>query len=190
MKSQQVLEAINEAKKNNQKAFGFLFDNFWDYLYNYLLKKNNNEDQAEDIAVQTFAKAFDKIETFNPKYTFETWLITISNNLQIDQHRKENLKNKIDSASYDDKVITQVQDGNPSPEDLLIITQNLSDLLLKIKTLKTEYKAIIRLRYFEELSYKEISERLSLPLNTVKVTLLRAKKILSLKITSNEEQIK
>ena len=77
------------------------------------LKKNNNEDQAEDIAVQTFAKAFDKIETFNPKYTFETWLITISNNLQIDQHRKENLKNKIDSASYDDKVITQVQDGNP-----------------------------------------------------------------------------
>ena len=75
MKSQQVLEAINEAKKNNQKAFGFLFDNFWDYLYNYLLKKNNNEDQAEDIAVQTFAKAFDKIETFNPKYTFETWLI-------------------------------------------------------------------------------------------------------------------
>jgi RNA polymerase sigma-70 factor (ECF subfamily) len=114
-------------------------------------------------------------------------LTTISNNLQIDEHRKEKSKNKIDSAAFDQQAITQVQDGNPSPEDLLISTQNLSNLLLKIKTLKTEYKTIIRLRFFEELSYKEISERLDLPLNTVKVTLLRAKKILTSKITNHEE---
>ena len=187
MKSEEVLEAINAAKGKNQKAFGFLFETYWDYLYNYLLKKNGNEDQAEDIAVRSFAKAFDKIETFNPKYTFETWLTTISNNLQIDEHRKENTKHKIDSAAFDQQAITQVQDGNPSPEDLLISTQNLSNLLLKIKTLKTEYKTIIRLRFFEELSYKEISERLGLPLNTVKVTLLRAKKVLASKIINHEE---
>ena len=118
MKSKEVLEAINAAKKNNQKAFGFLFETYWDYLYNYLLKKNGNEDQAEDIAVRSFAKAFDKIETFNPKYTFETWLTTISNNLQIDEHRKEKSKNNIDSAAFDQQAITKVQDGNPSPEDL------------------------------------------------------------------------
>ena len=114
-------------------------------------------------------------------------MTTISNNLQIDEHRKEKSKNKIDSAAFDHQAITQVQDGSPSPEDLLISTQNLSNLLLKIKTLKTEYKTIIRLRFFEELSYKEISERLELPLNTVKVTLLRAKKILASKITNHEE---
>jgi len=139
MKSEEVLQAISAAKGKNQKAFGFLFETYWDYLYNYLLKKNGNEDQAEDIAVRSFAKAFDKIETFNPKYTFETWLTTISNNLQIDEHRKENTKYKIDSAAYDHQAITQVQDGNPSPEDLLIITQNLSNLLLKIKTLKNTF---------------------------------------------------
>jgi RNA polymerase sigma-70 factor (ECF subfamily) len=174
MKPEAVYEAINLAKTNNQKAFGYLFESFWDYLYSYLLKKTGNEDQAEDIAVRTFAKAFDKIHTFNPSFKFETWLTTISKNIQIDQHRKQNSKNEI-------------QDGNPSPEDLLIITQNLSDLLQKIKTLKREYKTIIRLRYFEELSYKEISERLELPLNTVKVTLLRAKKVLAQEITKNEE---
>lgn len=187
MEAQAVLEAITLAKTNNQKAFGYLFESFWDYLYNYLLKKTGNEDQAEDIAVRTFAKAFDKIETFNPKYTFETWLTTISNNIQIDEHRKKNTKNKIDSALYDEMTASQVQDNNPSPEDLLIITQNLSDLLLKIKTLKHEYKTIIRLRYFEELSYKEISDRLELPLNTVKVTLLRAKKVLALRITNHDQ---
>lgn len=187
MKAKAVLEAIHLAKTNNQKAFGYLFETFWDYLYKYLLKKTGSEDQAEDIGVRTFAKAFDRIETFNPKYTFETWLITISNNIQIDQHRKEKTKNKIDTTAYDERVVTQVQDNNPSPEDLLIITQNLSDLLLNIKTLKIEYKTIIRLRYFEELSYKEISDRLELPLNTVKVTLLRAKKVLAQKITNHEE---
>ena len=187
MKAKDVLDAIHLAKTNNQKAFGYLFETFWDYLYQYLLKKTGNEDQAEDIAVRTFSKAFDRIETFNPKYTFETWLITISNNIQIDQHRKEKTKNKIDASAYDDRVVTQVQDLSPSPEDRLIITQNLSDLLLKIKTLKTGYKTIIRLRYFEELSYKEISDRLELPINTVKVTLLRAKKVLAQKITNHEE---
>ena len=187
MKANDVLDAIHLAKTNNQKAFGYLFETFWDYLYQYLLKKTGNEDQAEDIAVRTFAKAFDRIETFNPKYTFETWLITISNNIQIDQHRKEKTKNKIDASAYDERVVTQLQDLSPSPEDRLIITQNLSDLLLKIKTLKTGYKTIIRLRYFEELSYKEISDRLELPINTVKVTLLRAKKVLAQKITNHEE---
>ena len=187
MKAKDVLDAIHLAKTNNQKAFGYLFETFWDYLYQYLLKKTGNEDQAEYIAVRTFAKAFDRIETFNPKYTFETWLITISNNIQIDQHRKEKTKNKIDASAYDERVVTQVQDLSPSPEDRLIITQNLSDLLLKIKTLKTGYKTIIRLRYFEELSYKEISDRLELPINTVKVTLLRAKKVLAQKITNHEE---
>ena len=187
MKAKDVLDAIHLAKTNNQKAFGYLFETFWDYLYQYLLKKTGNEDQAEDIAVRTFSKAFDRIETFNPKYTFETWLITISNNIQIDQHRKEKTKNKIDASVYDERVVTQVQDLSPSPEDRLIITQNLSDLLLKIKTLKTGYKTIIRLRYFEELSYKEISDRLELPINTVKVTLLRAKKVLAQKITNHEE---
>jgi RNA polymerase sigma-70 factor (ECF subfamily) len=187
MKAKDILDAIHLAKTNNQKAFGYLFETFWDYLYQYLLKKIGNEDQAEDIAIRTFAKAFDRIETFNPKYTFETWLITISNNIQIDQHRKEKTKNKIDASAYDERVVTQVQDLSPSPEDCLIITQNLSDLLLKIKTLKTGYKTIIRLRYFEELSYKEISDRLELPINTVKVTLLRAKKVLAQKITNHEE---
>ena len=94
MESEAIQEAINLAKSNNQKAFGYLFETFWDYLYSYLLKKTRNEDQAEDIAVRTFAKAFDKIDTFNPSFTFETWLTTISRNIQIDQHRKKKSKNK------------------------------------------------------------------------------------------------
>lgn len=186
MNSEAILEAVNKAKDNNQKAFGFLFETFWDYLYRYLFKKTKNENQAEDIAVRTFAKAFDKIETFDPKYSFGTWLTIISKHIHIDQHRKEISKNQLDILSYNKETHSSIEDESPSPEDLLIKTQNLSFLLQKIKTLKEDYKTIIHLRYFEELSYKEISIRLNSPLNTVKVTLLRAKKILFEKIKADE----
>ena len=67
MKSQQVLEAINEAKKNNQKAFGFLFDNFWDYLYNYLLKKTIMKTRQKTLLFKLLLKHLtrSKLSTLN-----------------------------------------------------------------------------------------------------------------------------
>ena len=64
----------------------------------------------------------------------------------------------------------------------MIINQNLKALIEKIKVLKPIYAKVLRLRYFEELSYKDIAQKTSLPINTVKVTLLRAKKVLAEKI--------
>ena len=72
-----------------------------------------------------------------------------------------------------------------SAEDELINKQDISELLIKIKSLKTDYRNIIKLRFFEELTYKEISKKINLPLNTVKVKLLRAKKILANKIIND-----
>ena len=63
MDDRSLSENIELAKKNNQKAFNSLFEEFWGYLYNYQLKKNNNQDRAEDISIRTMAKAFDRIET-------------------------------------------------------------------------------------------------------------------------------
>ena len=72
-----------------------------------------------------------------------------------------------------------VVDENPTPEDKIIREQNLAKLLRDIKQLKPKYQEIIQLRYFQELSYKEISEQIKEPMNNVKVKLLRAKKLLA-----------
>ena len=69
---------------------------------------------------------------------------------------------------------------------MLITAQNLKGLLTQIKALKPIYSQVIKLRYLQELSYKEISQLMNLPLNTVKVTLLRAKKILAEKIINEK----
>jgi RNA polymerase sigma-70 factor (ECF subfamily) len=174
----EIEEAIARAKKNNQKAFNYLLDKFWDDVYGFQLKRTQNENDAEDITIQTFSKAFDRIETFNEKYTFKTWLITISKNIHIDLLRKE--KNSITQViSKDDRNMFQVLDESPSPEDKLITEQHLAKLLRDIKKLKPHYQEVINLRYFQELSYKEISEELDEPINNVKVKLLRAKKLLA-----------
>tara|TARA_R110000868_G_scaffold161836_1_gene392714 strand:- start:2814 stop:3359 length:546 start_codon:yes stop_codon:yes gene_type:complete len=174
----EIEEAITRAKKNDQKAFNYLLDLFWDNVYGFQLKRTHNENDAEDITIQTFSKAFDKIETYDEQYTFKTWLITISKNIHIDLLRKE--KNSIIQViSKDDRDVFQVLDESPSPEDKLITEQHLAKLLRDIKKLKPHYQEVINLRYFQELSYKEISKELKEPINNVKVKLLRAKKLLA-----------
>lgn len=186
MEDKAIAKAILLAKENNQKAFALLYDAYWDYLFSYLLTRNLQEDMAEDLAIKTFSKAFDKISTYDSKYSFKTWLITISKNLQIDEHRKEKKQLHTINESIETSHIHNIIDENPSPEDMLITAQNLKGLLTQIKALKPIYSQVIKLRYLQELSYKEISQLMNLPLNTVKVTLLRAKKILAEKIINEK----
>lgn len=175
----EIKEAIKRAKQNDQKAFNFLLDTFWDDVYGFQLKRIGNENDAEDITIQTFSKAFDKIDTYNPDYKFKTWLIAISKNLHIDFLRQQkNIVNE-NLSNHNERKVLEIMDTEPTPEDKLITEQNLAKLLRDIKKLKPHYHEVINLRYFQELSYKEISETLGEPINNVKVKLLRAKKLLA-----------
>ncbi len=175
----EIKEAIKKAKNNDQKAFNYLLDKFWDDVYGFQLKRIENENDAEDITIQTFSKAFDKIDTFNPKYKFKTWLITISKNIHIDLIRKRKKSLNEDLSHEDEQKVLEILDTTPSPEDKLITQQNLAQLLRDIEKLKPHYQEVINLRFFQQLSYKEISKELKEPINNVKVKLLRAKKLLA-----------
>jgi RNA polymerase sigma-70 factor (ECF subfamily) len=178
----EIKDAIRKAKKNDQIAFNFLLDTFWNDVYAFQLKRTENENDAEDITIQTFSKAFDKIDTYKEDYKFKTWLITISKNIHIDLVRKQ--KKSIRNTSKDnDENYLEIIDDSPTPEDKIITEQNLANLLRDIKKLKPHYQEVVNLRYFQELSYKEISEELNEPINNVKVKLLRAKKLLAAIIT-------
>lgn len=175
----ELKEAIKKAKENNQIAFNFLLDNFWNDVYGFLIKRTENENDAEDITVQTFSRAFDKIHSYDESYKFKTWLITIAKNIHIDLLRmKKSAISKERSEDHEDHV-NRIIDESPSPEDKIITEQNLAKLLRDIKKLKPRYQEVINLRYFQELSYQEISNKLDEPMSNVKVKLLRAKKLLA-----------
>ena len=175
---------IKKAKEGKQTSFNYLLDTFWNEIYNFQLKRTQDEYEAEDITIQSFSRAFDKISTFKEEYNFKAWLIQISKNIHIDLLRKKNASIQSKTTTHVDDYVYKIIDDNPTPEDKLITEQNLARLLLYIKQLKPNYQKIINLRYFQELSYKEIADHLNEPINNVKVKLLRARKLLSEIITN------
>lgn len=177
--SKRIQTNIEKAKKGDQVAFTFLLDYYWNEVYGFMLKRTENETDAEDIAIETFAKAFDKIAVYNPEYGFNTWLIAIAKNVHIDMLRKKKSSLFVEITDEEDQQAYTVADSTPTVEDQLIKDQNLSSLLDCIKQLKPQYQEVIQLRYFQELSYQEIAEQLNEPLNNVKIKLLRAKKLLA-----------
>ena len=183
-KKKEISLLIEKARDKNEKAFNTLLNTYWSDVYNFQFSKTSNEDEAQDITIKTFAKAFDKIRLYDDNYNFKTWLITISKNILIDHYRKNKTEtisiHKKESGAY------KISDDAPSAEDVLINEQNLNRLLNYIKLLKPHHQEIINLRYFRELSYKEIAEELNQPIGNIKVKLLRAKKILATVISSRK----
>lgn len=175
----EIKEYIEKAKKGDQVAFTYLLDHYWNEVYGFMLKRTENETDTEDIAIETFSKAFDKIATYNPEFQFNTWLIAIAKNVHIDMLRKKKSTIFVEITDEEDQLAYTIADTTPSIEDALIIEQNLSRLLQFIKELKPHYQEVIQLRYFQEMSYQEISEQLDEPLSNVKIKLLRAKKLLA-----------
>ncbi|EKT4547237.1 sigma-70 family RNA polymerase sigma factor [Flavobacterium psychrophilum] len=179
----EIKQHIDKAKLGDQIAFTFLLDSYWNEVYGFMLQRTENETDAEDIAIETFSKAFDKIATYNPEFQFNTWLIAIAKNVHIDLLRKKKSSLFIDITDEENDIAYSVADTSPSAEDKLITEQNLSRLLQFIKELKPAYQEVIQMRYFQEMSYQEIADDLNEPLNNVKIKLLRAKKLFAEIIT-------
>lgn len=174
---------IAEAIEGKQAAYKFLLDGYWNLVFGFLLKRVNNEYEAEEISIETFSKAFDKLSQFDDTYQFSTWLITISKNIQIDHYRKKKNAPLHRTTVANEELLKQIADDSLSAEDQLIKEQNLAELLRYIKMLKPHYQEVINLFYFQEFSYKEISASIDEPLSNVKVRLLRARKLLAEIIT-------
>ncbi|EEG42905.1 RNA polymerase, sigma-24 subunit, ECF subfamily [Flavobacteria bacterium MS024-3C] len=175
-----ISKTIQNAKSGQQLAFSNLLDTFWNDVYSFQLLRTKNELEAEDITIETFSKAFDKINSYKEEFVFKTWLITISKNLHIDLLRKQKRSLENNTFSYQNSAgESEVLDSTPTAEDQLIQQQNLADLLTEIKKLKPAYQKVINLRYFNEMSYAEMALVLEEPVNNIKVKALRARKLLS-----------
>lgn len=170
---------IENAKNGDQKAFSYLLNTYWNDVYSFQLLRTRDENEAEDITIRTFSKAFDKIKTYKAQYEFKTWLITISKNIHIDLIRQKKPEFARTLSKQDKNSVYNLADDSPTAEDKLITEQNLASLLQDLKKLKPHYQKVLHLRYFQELSYDEIAKELNEPLNNVKVKLLRAKRLLA-----------
>jgi|TARA_B100001057_G_scaffold444137_1_gene480839 RNA polymerase sigma-70 factor (ECF subfamily) len=165
--------------KKELPSFDNLLNSNWDYVYNYLLKKTSNEYISEEITIKSFSKAFEKIKMYDPKYNFKTWLISIAKNNYSDYLKKKKLLFKEVNSQKIESIVSEI-----NPEQDMINRENYDNLNSKIDELKPMYRDMIKYRYLEDLSIQEISKKLNQPVNTVKIKIFRAKKLLSDKLKS------
>jgi RNA polymerase sigma-70 factor (ECF subfamily) len=159
-------------------------------VYFMILKMIRDADDAEDLTMEAFAKAFKNLERFKKDYTFSTWLFRIATNNAIDFIRKKKLKTmSLNNTLSDDSgnaVTIDVEDDDNNPQDVFIRTQRLEMVRIFVDKLPAKYRKLVILRYFDELSYEEIAKELNKPLGTVKAQLHRSRELL-FEIASGKE---
>jgi RNA polymerase sigma-70 factor (ECF subfamily) len=181
---------------NNQIAYATLLNKYRKAVYYTILKMVSNQDDAEDLTMQAFTKAFKSLDKYDSSYAFTTWLFRIASNSAIDHLRKRRLNTtSLDASMYDDddegnsvSIGSNLVDSGADPEEEFVLEQRNKIMREVIETLDQKYKELIQLYYFEELKYEEISARLNIPLGTVKVRLRRAKDFLAKLLKGQEEK--
>jgi RNA polymerase sigma factor (sigma-70 family) len=179
-KAQQDYNLVLQARKGVQQAYAELMGRYRDSIYFMLLKMVNNANDAEDLMIEAFGKAFKNIDQYTPSFAFSTWLFKIATNNCIDFIRKKRA-NLISIDQSNDAQDTQsiiIQSDTPDPEEHMINEQKIRLLRDVVSNLKPRYRTLVELRYFKEYSYEEIAEELNVPLGTVKAQLFRARELL------------
>jgi RNA polymerase sigma factor (sigma-70 family) len=176
------MELVTLALTGDQNAYAKLMSRYRDSIYFLLLKMVHQEDDANDLTIEAFGKAFSKLEKYTPDFAFSTWLYKIALNNCIDFIRKK----KIETLSLHHPIENEkgepydidLQSGSPDPEEIYVKEQRSKILREVIDKIDPKYRLLIELRFYDELSYEEIAERTNLPLGTVKAQLFRAKNLL------------
>jgi len=173
---------VQRAVKGDSRAYVELSKRYRDPIYHKMYSFVRNREDADDLTQEAFAKAFDKLESYTPRFAFSTWLFRIAINNCIDFIRKKKLAvfsidEKIDKDT-DQDFTYNLQSQMLNPEQSIIRNQKVKETRSVLRRLNKKYRLMIELRYFEEKTYEEISRELEIPLGTVKAQLFRAKELL------------
>jgi RNA polymerase sigma factor (sigma-70 family) len=192
-KAKHDLILVEAAKKGNQAAYAELMDRYRESIYYTMFKMVKHTDDADDLTIEAFGKAFSRLEQYSPNFAFSTWLFKIASNNCIDFIRKKRIKVTSMDTGYktdDGEVIfVDARSYTMDPEETIIHGQKIIHMRMLVSKLKPRYRELVEKRYFEELSYEEISEELGLPLGTVKAQLFRARDFLATMMLKTKDSI-
>ncbi len=192
-KGKRDLILIERALNGDQLAYAKLMEMYRESIYYMMLKMVRKEDDADDLTIEAFGKAFNRLHQYSPSYAFSTWLFKIASNNCIDFIRKKRIKvTSMDSAytnSNGENVSIDVESSERDPEEIAIHLEKVKTMREVVKTLKPRYRDLIEKRYFQELSYEEIAKNMDLPLGTVKAQLFRARAFLADLMEKTKESI-
>ncbi len=154
---------VKVSEERDRDAFACLFEHYAPRVKSYVFRLGSDELMSEELAQQTMLQVWRKAHLFDPaKAAASTWIFRIARNLRLDHYRKER------HFDYDEQDLSLIEDDSDSPETEMDRNQHASIVRNALQRLPQEQMEIIRLSFYEGLSHGEISEKLTVPLGTVK----------------------
>ena len=192
-KAQRDFVLIQAALDGSAKAYESLLRSYHKSVYHIVLSMVRDSDDADDLTMEAFAKAFGHLSRYRPEFAFSTWLFRIATNGCIDFVRRKKLHTQplnVAVALSDGKsFLLDVCDHAPNPQEAFIRQQRIEVVHQVVNQLPAKYAVLVRLRYFEELSYEEVATELQAPLGTVKAQLFHARELLLQLLQANKAAI-
>lgn len=178
-------QLAKRAKTGDRTAFAELIDIYKDRIYHMAYRMLNNRQEAEDIAQETFLRVFTNLSKYDESYKFSTWIYRIATNLCIDRMRKKKPQHSLDETVDGEEGLdwySRLSSQEPTPEAEVIEGELQNEVHQAIESLPGKYRAVLILKYLEDLSLAEISDVTSLPISTIKTRIHRGREALRKKL--------
>ena len=167
-------DLILRARRGQADAFSEIVTKHQTNVFNVCYRVLHNRSDAEDLAQETFMRAYDKLHTFDLEREFGPWIRRIAANLSLNF-----LESQKASTELDDE---RDQDQSQNPSQQVEVKERSEQIRNALSSLPSNYRIVIELRHYQEMSYDEIADELKIPLSDVKSHLFRARKLLAEKL--------
>lgn len=172
-------ELVTRALDGDVRSYEELVRRYERLVGRVLYPYARRETSVEDLVQETFLRAYDRLDTFNPDYRFKTWLLAIANNLGVDT-----LRRRREVVEFNPETHAETVGG---PEVSAIQAERSRMVQQAILTLPETYSVPLILRYTEEMSYAEIADVLNITVQAVKSRLFRARNMLAERLREDGE---
>ncbi|MCI0554754.1 MAG: sigma-70 family RNA polymerase sigma factor [Anaerolineae bacterium] len=171
-------DLILRARRGDAEAYGELVTRYQTNVFNVCYRILHERGEAEDLAQETFMRAYDRLDTFDIEREFGPWIRRVAANLCLNH-----LESQRNSAELDEE-----RDAGESqrPEAVVVVHERSEQIRRALASLPPQYRVVIELRHYQEMSYDEIAKELNIPFSDVKSHLFRARKILAEKLHASD----
>jgi len=183
--NQPAPETVARAQAGDVEAYADIVRTMQQNVFNVAMGVLSNQQEAEDMTQEVFVRVWRSLPTFRGDSAFGTWLYRITVNACLNRQRKLGARLR---RTDDAELLARLPSAAPDPQDVAIQRERRERVWSLVEELPDKYRLVIILFYQQQLSYREISEVLSLPLGTVKAHLNRARTSLARRLRQQSEQ--
>jgi RNA polymerase sigma-70 factor (ECF subfamily) len=166
---------VKRARHGDESAFSQLVEAYQRPVFNLCYRMLGDAAEAEDAAQETFIRAYTRLASYDPNRKFSSWILAIASHYCIDRLRQR----RMSLVAWDDLPTgSWLSDMQPKPEEVVLHHETQRQVRELLNELPPDYRAVVALRYWHELSYEEIAETLHTTVPAIKSRLFRARQMM------------